>query len=110
MHHLVAPCEQGTAIAKRTKVVSTRVRDLTSTLVVLAVLFGMLMLINPRVRERAGQISGDVQNQQWDSPAGPVGDVATTVLAMTGSYAADNPFLFSFLVVAGVLFVLMLRT
>ena len=77
---------------------------------VLSVLFGMLMLINPRVRERAGQISGDVQNQQWDSSAGPLGNAASSVLSMTGSYAADNPFLFSFLVVAGVLFVLMLRT
>lgn len=68
------------------------------------------MLINPRVRERFGQMTGDIQSQPWDASGGPIRIAATAVVAVTTGYAADNPFLFSFLVVAAVLFLLMLRT
>ncbi len=40
------------ALAMRIKVVWKKVRELAVTLAVLAVLFGMLMAINPRVREQ----------------------------------------------------------
>ena len=84
-----------------------RLRNASATLAMLAVLFGLLLAINPRVRESAGQISGDVQSQQWQASTG---SAAASAMSMTSYYASDNPYLFSFLLVAGVLFVLMLRT
>ena len=40
------------ALAMGKKVVLKKVRDLAATLAVLGVLFGLLMAINPRVREQ----------------------------------------------------------
>ena len=85
-------------------------RDLAATLVALVVLFGMIAVINPRVRERVGQVTSDAQSQQWDSSKGPIANATTAAVATTSSYAADNPFLFVFAVAAVVLFVFMLRT
>ena len=87
-----------------------KIRDLTATLAVLVVLFGMLMAINPRVRERFGEMTASVQGRDMNSSIGPVGNAAYAAMSIGSDYAADNPFLFSFLVVAVVLFMLMLRT
>jgi hypothetical protein len=98
------------AFAVGKKVVFRKVRDLAATLVVLAVLFGMLMAINPRVRERfAEMMTAGVQGHDMNSSIGPVGNAAYAAMSIGSDYAADNPFLFSFLVVAVVLFMLMLR-
>ena len=76
----------------------------------LAVLFGMLMAINPRVRERFGEMTASVQGRDMNSSIGPVSNAAYAAVSIGSDYAADNPFLFSFLVVAVVLFMLMLRS
>jgi hypothetical protein len=73
-------------------------------------LFALLIVINPRVRERAGQIGGDVQTQSWEASAAPVSNAAVSAMSVTSYYASDNPYLFSFVIAAGVLFVLLLRT
>ena len=75
---------------------------------VLAVLFGMLMAINPRVRERfLESVQG---GRDVNSSISPVSNAAYAAVSIGTDYAADNPFLFSFLVVAVILFMLMLRS
>ncbi len=98
------------ALAMGEEVVWKKVRDLAATLAVLGVLFGMLMAINPRVRERFGEMTASVQGRDMNSSIGPVGNAAYAAVSIGSDYAADNPFLFSFLVVAVVLFMLMLRS
>ena len=84
-----------------------KARDLAATLAVLAALFGMVMAINPRVRERFAELTTGVQGRE---SLGPVQNAAYAAVSIGSDYAADNPFLFSFLVVAVVLFMLMLRS
>ena len=93
-----------------TKVVWRKVRDLGATLAVLAVLFGMLMAINPRVRERFGEMMSANVGRDMNSSLGPVGNAAYAAMSIGSDYAAGNPFLFSFLVVAVILFMLMFRS
>ena len=88
-----------------------KLRDLAATLAVLVVLFGMLMAINPRVRERFGEMTMmSVQGRDMNSSLGPLGNAAYAAMSIGSDYASDNPVLFSFLVVAVVLFMLMLRS
>jgi ribose/xylose/arabinose/galactoside ABC-type transport system permease subunit len=103
----VAFSEQGMPLAMRREVVWKKVRDLTVTLAVLVVLFGMLMAINPRVREQFTEMTRSVQGRE---SLGPVQNAAYAAVSIGSDYAADNPFLFSFLVAAVVLFMLMLRS
>jgi hypothetical protein len=98
------------ALAMCNKVVWKRVRDLAATLAVLAVLFAMLMAINPRVRERFAEMTATVQGRDMNSSIGPVGKAAQAAMSIGSDYASDNPFLFAFLVVAVILFMLMLRS
>jgi hypothetical protein len=86
-----------------------KVRELAATFAVLVVLFGMLMAINPRVRERFGEMTTSVQGRDVSS-LGPLGNAAYAAVSIGQDYAVDNPILFSFLVVAVVLFMMMLRT
>lgn len=102
--------ETGHGACDHKEVVWRKARDLAATLAVLAVLFGMLMAINPRVRERFSEMTSGVHGRQWDSSVGPVGSAAYAAVSIGSDYAADNPFLFSFLVVAVVLFMLMQRS
>ena len=92
------------------RVVGKRARELGATLAVLALLFGMLMAINPQVRERFGEMTASMQSGDMNSSVGPVGNAAYAAVSIGSDYAADNPFLFSFLVVAVILFMLMLRS
>jgi len=108
--HLAAYCKQGTPIATSKKVVLKKVRDLAATLAVLVVLFGMLMTINPRVRERFVEMTTGVQGRDVNSSLGPLGNAAFAAVSIGQDYAIGNPVLFSFLVVAVVLFMMMLRT
>ena len=88
-----------------------KVRDPGATLAVLAVLFGMLMAINPRVRERFGEMmAAGVNSRDVNSSIGPVGNAAYAAVSIGTDYASGNPFLFSFLVVAVILFMLMVRS
>lgn len=84
-----------------------KLRDLAVTLAVLVVLFGMLMAINPRVREQFNEMTRTVQGRE---ALGPVQNAAYAAVSIGSDYAAGNPFLFSFLVAAVVLFMLMLRS
>lgn len=105
--HLSTYCKQGTPLAIRKEVVLKKIRDLAATLAVLAVLFGMLMAINPRVHERFAELTTSVQGPE---SLGPVQTAAYAAMSIGSDYAADNPFLFTFLVAAVVLFMLMLRS
>jgi hypothetical protein len=98
------------ALATSTEVVLKKVRDLAATFAVLVVLFGMLMAINPRVRERFGEMTASVQGRDVNSSLGPLGNAAYAAVSIGQDYAVGNPILFSFLVVAVVLFMMMLRT
>jgi len=80
------------------------------TLAVLAVLFAMLMALNPRVRERFAEMTASVQGRDMNSSVGPVGNAAYAAVSIGSDYASDNPILFAFLVAAAVLFMLMLRS
>jgi len=86
-----------------------KVRELAATLAVRVVVVGMLMAINPRVRERFGEMTTSVQGRDVSS-LGPLGNAVYAAMSIGQDYAVDNPILFSFLVVAVVLFMMMLRT
>ena len=75
----------------------------------MAFLLAMLMLINPRVRERVALFAGDARNQQWSSAGGPMSSAAMDALTITSGFAGDNPLMFSFFVVAAILVVLMVK-
>lgn len=77
------------------------------TLAVLAVLFGVLLAFSPRVHERFAELTASVQGRE---SLGPVQNAAYAAMSIGSDYAAGNPYLFSFLVVAVVLFILMLRS
>ena len=67
----------------------------------------MLMAINPRVREQFTEMTMSVQGRE---SLNPVQNAAHAAVSIGADYAAGNPFLFSFLVAAVVLFMLMLRS
>ena len=94
-------------LAMDIKVVWKKARDLAATLAVLAVLFGILMAVNPRVREQFAAMTSTAHDRE---SLGPVQNAAYAAVSIGSDYASDNPFLFSFLVVAVVLFMLMLRS
>jgi hypothetical protein len=87
-----------------------RIRDVAITTAVFLVILGMLMSINPRVRERVDQLTDGGSQLDWSGPGHAISSTAGTMLALTTSYAADNQYLFAFMVAALVLFVLMVRT
>jgi hypothetical protein len=87
-----------------------QIRDTVITLAALCVLFMMLLSFSPGLRERAGEFRGGFTSQQWDVSGGVVSQALGAAMGVVSGFAADNTFMFVFLVVAGVLFVLMLRT
>jgi hypothetical protein len=78
-----------------------------ATLAVLAVMFAMIMALNPRVHDRFAELTTGVQGRE---PLGPLQKAAYAAVSIGSDYAAENPYLFSFLVVAALLFMLMLRS
>ena len=78
-----------------------------ATLAVLAVMFAMIMALNPRVHDRFAELTTSVQGRE---SLGPLQNAAYAAVSIGADYAADNPYLFSFLVVAALLFMLMLRS
>lgn len=86
-----------------------KIRDLAGTTAVLVVVFGVLILINPRVRDRAGQFAGEISGGDWSRPRGAISDVVRPAVDIVSNYASDNTYLFYFFVAAVVLLILMLR-
>ena len=84
-----------------------RLGDLAATLAVLVLLFGIILALNPRVRERFAEMTTNVQGGE---SLGPVQNAAYAALSIGSDYAAGNPFLFWFVVAAVVLFMLMVRS
>ena len=86
-----------------------RLRDAAAAVLVLAALFAILLVFAPPVRDQVRQLAGG-SSAQWLVPV----HVAAGALAVVGTtargYAADNSYLVFFLIVAGLLFILMLRT
>ena len=78
-----------------------------ATLAVLAVMFAMIMALNPRVHDRFAELTTSVQGRE---SLGPLQNAAYAAVSIGSDYASDNPYLFSFLVVAALLFMLMLRS
>lgn len=88
-----------------------KVQELAATVALLMMLLGTFMAINPRGRERFGEMmTASVQGSDVRSSLGPIRSAAHAAMAIGSDYAVDNPVLFSFLVVAAVLFMLMLRS
>ena len=85
-----------------------RLRDAALSTAVLLVLFGLLIAMNPLVRERFSQFVGG-SSEQWSAP----GRAASTAMANTrvtaGRYATDNSYQVCFVIVAGFLLIFMLR-
>ncbi len=84
-----------------------RLRETVIALMALGVLLVTLVSINPRVRERAGDVTSSIQ---WDTSSSAVQHTVGSVVSVMSSYAGDNVYLFTFLVAACCLFALMLRT
>ena len=86
-----------------------RLRDAAGAALVLLVLFGVLMTMSPLVRERVSEVAGG----KSDGVLAPATQVAEKVMTSTSAtavrYAGNNTYLVCFLVVAGLLFILMLR-
>ena len=87
-----------------------QIRDLVVSLVALGALFAVLVTVDPRLRDRAGQLTVGVSHQHWDASRDAVGDTMGSAVSYVSGYANDNVYLFMFLVVATVLFMLMLKT
>ena len=83
-----------------------RLRDVAGTAAVLLMLFTLLMVFAPKVRERV--IGGG--RGQWLEPGRYMSDVMASAGATAMSYTTDHSYMVFFLIVAGVLFLLMLRT
>ena len=85
-------------------------KEVVLSLAGLVLIFGLLISIDPRLREQAGNVASSAQTQQWSSADGPIRSVAADATHIVSDYASGNPILFAFLVVAVVLFMMMLRT
>ena len=94
-------------ICARDLVMNKRFRETVIALIALGVLLGTLVSINPRVRERAGDVTSSMQ---WGTSSSAVQHTFSSIVTMMSSYAGDNVYLFTFLVAACCLFVLMVRT
>ena len=74
----------------------------------LLVLFGALMAFSPEVRERVTLVAGG-QSDQLVVPRQVASKMMTSTSATAVRYAGNNTYLVFFLIVAGLLFILMLR-
>ena len=86
-----------------------RLRDAVITSAVLLVLFGVLMSVSPAVRERVA-LFADAKSDEWRVPRQIASKALGSTSAMAFRYAGNNAYLVGFLIVAGLLFFLMLRT
>lgn len=86
-----------------------RSRDAAAAALTLLAFVAILMAIAPPVRDRALQLASG-SRAQWLVPGRIVAGALATASATARGYAADNSYLVFFLIVAGLLFILMLRT
>ena len=86
-----------------------RFRDAAAAVLVLLGLFAILMVFAPAVRDRVQQFAGG-SRAQWLVPGQIAAGALAAVSTTARGYAADNSYLVFFLIVAGLLFILMLRT
>ena len=70
------------------------------------VMFGMLVSINPRLRERTQQF---VAEPQWESVRNILVDSMVSSATFVHGYADHHVYLFTFLVAACIFFFLMLK-
>jgi hypothetical protein len=89
--------------------VPRRLRDAAAAVLVLVALFAILMVFAPSVRDHVRQFAGG-SSAQWLMPAHVAAGALAVVSTTARGYAADNSYLVFFLIVAGLLFILMLRT
>ena len=83
-----------------------RIKDLLFTVITLLVLAGMLVSINPNLRERLQLFVAD---PQWDTLADTAVHTILSAAFLAQGYADHHLYLFTFLVAACVFFVLMLK-
>ncbi len=76
------------------------------TAATLLVLFGVLVTINPRLRERTQQVAAE---PQWESLRGMVVHTIVTNTATLHGYTDRNTYMVTFLVAACVFVVFMLK-
>jgi hypothetical protein len=88
------------------KSVTRKIRDFAVSAIALLALFGMLLSINPDLRERVTRLASD---RQFVVVQSAVSHVATVAVEATRSFAGNNTYLFGFLVAACVFFVLMVK-
>ncbi len=88
------------------KSVTRKIRDFAVSAVALLALFGLLLSINPDLRERVTRLASDGQFAVVQSA---VSHVVTVAVEATTGFAGDNTYLFGFLVAACVFFVLMAK-
>jgi hypothetical protein len=89
--------------------VPRRFRDAAGALAVALVLFTVLMVTVKPVRQRVMQFAHG-SSAEWLAPGHAVSGVMTDATSVALGYAAGNLYLVFFLIVAGFLFLLMLRT
>lgn len=86
--------------------VPRKIRDIGFTLIALLVLFGMLVSINPNLRERTKMI---IEDPQWDSVRDTLVNSIVSGAIFAQGYADHHLYMVSFLIAACVFFVLMLK-
>lgn len=85
-------------------------RGLAAVMVALVVLLTGSILLNDRLRQSVVSISGDLHAVQSNSTVTAIGDAVAGVLGVLKDFSANNTFLFTFLIAAVALVVLMLRS
>jgi hypothetical protein len=85
-------------------------RDVAALMVAVIVLFAGSMMLNDRLRQDVVRVSGDLHAVESNGTVIAISDAAVGVVGVVRDFSADNTFLFTFLVVAAGLLVLMLRT
>jgi hypothetical protein len=86
--------------------VPRKFRDLGLTLVALVIVFGLLVSINPHLRERTTLL---LEDPQWDSVRDTLVSSAMSGAFIAQGYADHHFYMVAFLIAACVFFVLMLK-
>jgi hypothetical protein len=86
-----------------------KVRDLVGTILALVVLVGALTIFDTRVREGVSRFADEVARSGSQPFISKLSDATAPVVDIVRDFSADNTFLFTFLVAAVVLVVMMLR-
>jgi hypothetical protein len=88
--------------------VHRKLRDAVITVTVLLVLAGTLLAISPALRERVALVTSG-QGDPLQAPRQAVSKEMNATGATAIRYAGNNTYMVVFLIVAGLLFLLMLR-